>query len=996
MTKPFSIKLRLKEERDNLFVRLSERTVKDLLDDASASSFLPLAIALCDTTVYTSWNGGISEYDDTIEIPSFLLSGLSPLPTMVEVKLLTSISPCTKVHVEPVSANDWELLQCDSAVLQRGGFLQQVSVVYSKQHLHLKMDNDWVELLVGRIESSNDDDEKIVFGLLRQDTEVIIAPRTREKKDIVDWSPPQTLIPSQDDWNEAMLQLHKTMELEPLSLAPGCVLVNEMMWNSKYSWATVEPCSNKAQKEDQKRLVRVICNKSVPEGNAVLHKWLRQDLGLALYWKSIRLRPTSTPRDLSLEDISLVPIQFNAAESIAAFRKPSRTLHDTNIASIETTDAIALPLSCIFEANCLAEHGPQTKDSVSYFRLVDVNTENPSAQLGGILTCNQEARDRLAELCTRTKTDTEPEVSNVPEHENFLSPLSAPVVSSHSWAENAIDSLRKDDQLWITIWGESGSGKSHSALLLSAMCKVSQHAPSIYLDCKRLKETTTSLVEILNEIDSVFELAVEVQNCIIVFDDMDLVAPNLLGGEEQDSSARVETANPIAVSQSKVIADRVLQLIEATRSSRVSILATSTSMESIHSSFHDCLRIPKLNMEVPVLSSDDRVSVLEQLVGNDSSHTTAPISKKIGQKMDGFRPHDLEKIASRVRRKLRTEGDGLSINEAVSMVIDGYIPLSHMALNDLDHKVSTTWEMIGGLSSVKLKLESLVLNPVKYKLIYEKASIKLPRGVLLFGPPGCGKSALVPALAQFCKFPVISCKGPEIFDKYIGASEAKIRELFKRASDVAPSILFLDELDSLAPRRGSDHTGVTDRVVNQLLTFLDGVEDNSGETVYVVAATSRPDKVDSAVLRPGRLEQHLFVGPPTTEEDLFDLFSKLCLEWNLTDDCQEKLSSIENANEILSLVIRGTGSIFPADIKAAFVTAHVNAVHRALEKQKPEEIQEVKICLDDLKSALQSARPSVSGKDAFELKEIYQKFQGKKKQSNDSSGKQPELKTTLR
>jgi SpoVK/Ycf46/Vps4 family AAA+-type ATPase len=164
-----------------------------------------------------------------------------------------------------------------------------------------------------------------------------------------------------------------------------------------------------------------------------------------------------------------------------------------------------------------------------------------------------------------------------------------------------------------------------------------------------------------------------------------------------------------------------------------------------------------------------------------------------------------------------------------------------------------------------------------------------------------------------------------------------------------------------------------------------------------VAATSRPDKVDTALLRPGRLEQHLFVGPPTTEEDLFDLLSKLCLEWNLTDDCQEQLSSIENAKDILSLVIRGTGSIFPADIKAAFVTAHVNAVHRALEKQKPEEIQEVKICLDDLKSALQGARPSVSGKDALELKEIYQKFQGKKNQSNESSRTNlPELKTTLR
>jgi peroxin-1 len=118
---------------------------------------------------------------------------------------------------------------------------------------------------------------------------------------------------------------------------------------------------------------------------------------------------------------------------------------------------------------------------------------------------------------------------------------------------------------------------------------------------------------------------------------------------------------------------------------------------------------------------------------------------------------------------------------------------------------------------------------------------------LFFGPPGCGKSALVPALAKECNFPLIACKGPEVLDKYIGASEAKVRELFSRASAVAPSILFLDELDALAPRRGSDNTGVTDRVVNQLLTFLDGVEDASTGTVYVIGATFRPDKVDPAL-----------------------------------------------------------------------------------------------------------------------------------------------------
>ncbi|EEC46118.1 predicted protein, partial [Phaeodactylum tricornutum CCAP 1055/1] len=168
---------------------------------------------------------------------------------------------------------------------------------------------------------------------------------------------------------------------------------------------------------------------------------------------------------------------------------------------------------------------------------------------------------------------------------------------------------------------------------------------------------------------------------------------------------------------------------------------------------------------------------------------------------------------------------------------------------------------VAGLFRAKEELVSTVVRPSIYTLIYQRAKVQLPRGLLLFGPPGCGKSLIVPALAKRCRFSLVLCRGPELLDKYIGASEAKVRDLFDRAATAAPSILFLDELDSLAPPRGSDHTGVTDRVVNQLLTFLDGVEENSSKgPLYVIAATSRPDKIDPALLRPGRLEKHVYVG----------------------------------------------------------------------------------------------------------------------------------------
>jgi peroxin-1 len=239
---------------------------------------------------------------------------------------------------------------------------------------------------------------------------------------------------------------------------------------------------------------------------------------------------------------------------------------------------------------------------------------------------------------------------------------------------------------------------------------------------------------------------------------------------------------------------------------------------------------------------------------------------------------------------------------------------------------------------------------------------------------------------------LISCKGPEVLDKYIGASEAKIRELFKRASDVAPSIIFLDELDALAPRRGSDHTGVTDRVVNQLLTFLDGVEDISKSTVFVIGATSRPDKIDNALLRPGRLEQHLYVGPPSTEDELTDLFTKLLKNWNLSADCRKSISSKAQVQDMLRHV-SGSHRFSPADLKAALETAHVNAVHRFLESAKPEEIEQIEISKQDLTLALRTTRPSLNPDDSRDLENIYRAFKGEVKGSSQSETK---LKTTLK
>jgi ribosome biogenesis ATPase len=178
-----------------------------------------------------------------------------------------------------------------------------------------------------------------------------------------------------------------------------------------------------------------------------------------------------------------------------------------------------------------------------------------------------------------------------------------------------------------------------------------------------------------------------------------------------------------------------------------------------------------------------------------------------------------------------------------------------------------SWDDIGALSSVREELTLSVLEPIRNPEKFQALGIPLPAGVMLYGPPGCGKTLLAKAIANESGANFISVKGPELLDKYVGESERSVRLVFERARSSSPCVVFFDEIDSLCPRRGSDGGGgggVSERVVNQLLTEMDGLE--SRRSVFVIAATNRPELIDPAMLRPGRLDKLLYVPLPTPSD----------------------------------------------------------------------------------------------------------------------------------
>ncbi|KAF9195447.1 hypothetical protein BGZ51_000021 [Haplosporangium sp. Z 767] len=185
-----------------------------------------------------------------------------------------------------------------------------------------------------------------------------------------------------------------------------------------------------------------------------------------------------------------------------------------------------------------------------------------------------------------------------------------------------------------------------------------------------------------------------------------------------------------------------------------------------------------------------------------------------------------------------------------------------------------SWDNIGALEYVRDELRMAVVEPIRYPALFASVGIQTPAGVLLWGPPGCGKTLLAKAVASESRTNFISVKGPELLNKYVGESERGIRQVFARARASAPCVIFFDELDALCARRDDSQSEASARVVNTLLTELDGMENRSA--VYVIAATNRPDIIDPAMLRPGRLDKLLYVQLPTMEErlDILQTLSK--------------------------------------------------------------------------------------------------------------------------
>ncbi len=407
----------------------------------------------------------------------------------------------------------------------------------------------------------------------------------------------------------------------------------------------------------------------------------------------------------------------------------------------------------------------------------------------------------------------------------------------------------------ILLYGPPGTGKT---LLAKA---VANETDAYFIAINGPEIMSKFYGESEQRLREIFEEAKEHAPSIIFIDEIDAIAP-----KREEVTGEVE----------KRVVAQLLALMDGleTRGNVIVIGATNRP-----NAVDPALRRPgrfDREIEVGIPDKQGRYEIL--LV-----HTrNMPLAKdvnlhKLAEITHGFVGADLAALcreaAMRALRRilpqidLEEESIPEEVLEKIEVTMDDFMKafrsITPTALREIEVQVPTVrWSDIGGLEEVKQELREAVEWPLKYPESFERMGIKPPKGILLYGPPGCGKTLLAKAVATESEANFISIKGPEIFSKWVGESERAIREVFRKARQVAPCVIFLDEIDAIAPIRGLGYgdSMVTERVVSQLLTEIDGIEKLDG--VVVIAATNRPDIVDPALLRPGRFDRLIYVPPP--------------------------------------------------------------------------------------------------------------------------------------
>ena len=510
----------------------------------------------------------------------------------------------------------------------------------------------------------------------------------------------------------------------------------------------------------------------------------------------------------------------------------------------------------------------------------------------------------------------------------------------------------------VLLHGPPGTGKTLIAKAVANEIDASFHTVSgPEIMSKYYGESEEQLRE-------VFEEASEEAPAIIFMDELDSIA-----AKREEAGGDVER---------RVVAQLLSLMDGLEERGEVVVIGATNRVDAIDPALRRGGRFDR-EIEIGVPDREGRKEILQVHTRNMPLHEEINLDV-YAENTHGFVGADLESLAKeaamsalrRIRPRLDLESDEIDAEVLESIeVLESDLKaalkgIEPSALREVFVEVpDVTWEDVGGLEDTKERLRETIQWPLEYPEVFEELDMAAAKGVMLYGPPGTGKTLLAKAVANEAESNFISIKGPELLNKFVGESEKGIREVFSKARENAPTVVFFDEIDSIASERGqnSGDSGVGERMVSQLLTELDGLE--SLEDVVVIATSNRPDLIDSALLRPGRLDRHVHVPVPD-------------------EDARRKIFAVHTeakplADEVdLDKLARKTDGYVGADVEAVCREASMAASREFIGSVSREEVGEsvsnVRVTMEHFEHALDEVQPSVTEETKRHYEEIERKF----------------------
>ena len=902
--------------------------------------------------VFCGWTGLSSANASHIELDPTFASNLG-LQHGMEVRLAVKprVPEAHSVLLEPATVGDWEIVETHVAFLEAFMINQVRAVALNKPVTVFPSSTSLAVLKVVRIDP---DIGSAPVARLHPECEVIIAPRTRET---ADQSEKRVHVP---DTRRTISAIRRATVHPFLPGLDSCSLevhgtIAGLHSGEKVSVCLAIPATLAGPPHDNEEIPRCksVIATYIEEPSALLG--LSYGLACALGAKHIGCRVGVKSVKQSFPSISATLRPFTTTSS-------SRVALGTN----EYINAVDLDLEIVSKGLVVAPHSSLPMGGV---------IDSASPEWGVVKRLKIGAETPLAESQKMPRLEASEIRRPIVGQERLLTTLETQLV----------------DGCGALLYGSRGCGKSVVVAELAARLEHKQ-VRSIIFKCGNYTDKAVSTVR--DALRRVSYEALWSEPSLLIFDDIDKLAP--APQDYGDSSRQQQIA--------EVISGTLSPLIDA---GRVSVLATAQDQAAIHgflmaSHFLESV----IHMRSP--DKELREEILRAAIDCDPDLTAAKDLDllEVVAETEGYQPGDLWILVERLSAILAlSNGDREVTTDAALAATKDFVPASLRGVKL--EKPAVKWSEIGGMFNAKqLVLETLEW-PTKYAPVFANCPLRLRSGLLFYGYPGCGKTMLASAIASQTGLNFISVKGPEILNKYIGASEQSVRDLFDRAQAAKPCVLFFDEFDSIAPKRGHDATGVTDRVVNQLLTQMDGAEGLDG--VYVLAATSRPDLIDSALLRPGRLDKSVLCDMPDVDAR-FDILQRAAGKLNI----QPGLDLREIAEK--------TDGFSGADVQALVYNAYLKGVHATLDTSvavqsndisnisgfqigvgdlenakayvsndlvdRPSETalsepQVVSIGNEEMRSALQESKPSISAHERARFQAIYSEF------STDRNGEMP-------